>query len=98
MPQFAEVAVGLYDLTKKGVKGFPWELEHQRTLDTLKRTLSEEGLVLRQPVADLPFVLHTDWSVHGVGAALKRKGVRLSAWAKEASGWWSRTVADQAIL
>jgi hypothetical protein len=59
----------LNKLLQKGV-AFEWGEEQQRAFDALKQQLCTEGLALRHPDPDRQFILHTDWSQHGIGAVL----------------------------
>jgi len=66
---FSTIAKPLNDLLKKGVK-YVWGSEQQRAFDALKRELCTPGKVLRQPDPTRQYILHTDWSTHGIGAVL----------------------------
>ena len=70
VPNFSEVAVALFDLTKKNVK-FSWGPECQKAFELLKRAL-QESAVLAYPNFERPFILDTDASQHGCGAVLSQ--------------------------
>jgi hypothetical protein len=70
IPSFAEIASPLTDLTKKGKPNkLVWESEHQQAFQALKDMLTSAP-ILRMPDFDKPFLLQTDASDSGVGAAL----------------------------
>jgi hypothetical protein len=56
-------------------KDRPWEWgERQRAAyATLKREMTQQGLVLRPIDPNRPLIVHTDWSVHGIGAVLGQR-------------------------
>jgi hypothetical protein len=66
---FSTIAKPLNRLLQQGVP-FVWGVEQQEAFDTLKRMLCTEGLALKRADPDKPFILHTDWSQHGIGAVL----------------------------
>eukprot|EP00057_Strongylocentrotus_purpuratus_P000907 XP_001186509.2 PREDICTED: uncharacterized protein LOC754648 [Strongylocentrotus purpuratus] len=70
VPNFAALAVPLTDRTKKGepllVK---WGDAEEAAFTTLKKKLASEP-ILHLPDLDLPFILRTDASDHGLGAIL----------------------------
>jgi hypothetical protein len=72
-PNFASTAQPLYSLLKKGAH-WQWGPAQQTSLDTLKGVLTEEGRALKRVVKGQPLILHTDWSVHGIGAVLGQVG------------------------
>lgn len=67
---FSDIAVPLFDLTKKHAK-FSWGAECQESFDRLKQTLCEAA-VLAYPDFDKPFILDTDASEHSCGAVLSQ--------------------------
>jgi len=67
-PQFSSIAKPLNKLLQKGV-AFEWGQEQQQAYDTLKQQLCSEP-VLRRADPSKQFILHTDWSQHGLGAVL----------------------------
>ena len=69
IPNASVIAQPLNALLRKDVP-FDWGPEQQTAFDTLKAELCTPGKVLRQAKEDRPFVLHTDWSVSGMGAVL----------------------------
>ena len=69
IPNFSKIAKPLNDLLKKGVK-YEWGAEHQHAFDALKKDLCTPGKVLRQADPNRQYILHTDWSTHGIGAVL----------------------------
>ena len=68
IPNFAEIARCLTQLTKKKVK-FTWTDECQRAFDALKKGLTTAP-VLAFPSPDRPFIVYTDSSAFAVGAVL----------------------------
>jgi transposase InsO family protein len=72
IPGYAALSAPLTDLLRKDR---PWEWgERQRAAyATLKREMTQEGLVLRPIDPNRPLIVHTDWSVHGIGAVLGQK-------------------------
>ncbi len=70
MPNFAEIASPLTDLTKKGQPNkVNWGAPQQKAFVTLKGLLTRDP-VLKLPELDKPFVLRTDASDIGLGAIL----------------------------
>jgi hypothetical protein len=69
LPGFASTAQPLYKLLQKSVE-FEWGEEQQRAFDALKHQLCTNGVALRRADPSKQFVLHTDWSQHGLGAVL----------------------------
>ncbi len=70
MPNFAEIATPLTDLTKKGQPNkVIWGASQQKAFDTLKGLLTRDP-VLKLPELEKPFVLRTDASEIGLGAIL----------------------------
>jgi hypothetical protein len=69
VPGFSATAKPLNHLLQKGVP-FEWGPQQQRAFDTLKKQLCTEGLALRRPDPNRQFIVHSDWSQHGLGAVL----------------------------
>ena len=73
IPAFSDVAAPLTDLTKKGRPNqVDWQDEHERAFKTLKDMLTRSP-ILRLPDFDKEFILQTDASDSGVGAALLQR-------------------------
>eukprot|EP00775_Hariotina_reticulata_P002674 gene2674-biopygen4244 len=72
IPFFSVIARPLYQLTKQGT-AFVWGPEQQQAYDQLKAALMQPGVALRQPAADRPFTLYTDWSTRGIAAVLNQQ-------------------------
>jgi hypothetical protein len=73
IPNFADIAAPLTDLTKKGSPmNVDWKQEHERAFKVL-RDLLTSAPILRLPNLQLPFILRTDASDVGVGAMLLQK-------------------------
>ena len=73
IPQFAEIALPLTNLTKKGCPNkVVWEDEHQRSFEKLKSYMTHTP-ILRLPDLNETFVLRTDASNVGLGAVLMQK-------------------------
>ena len=69
VPGFSAIAKPLNQLLQKGTP-WHWGPEQQQAFDALKRQLCTEGLVLRRADPARPFIVHSDWSQHGIGAVL----------------------------
>jgi transposase InsO family protein len=69
IPGFSAIASPLTELLRKET---PWKWgETQRAAyATLKHEMTKPGCVLRPVDPNRPLILHTDWSVHGIGAVL----------------------------
>jgi hypothetical protein len=65
---FSTIAHPLYALLKKDV-AWTWSEEAQKTFNTLKEKLSQFP-IMRRPDFSKVFILHTNWSVLGIGAIL----------------------------
>jgi hypothetical protein len=65
---FSTIAHPLYALLKKDVT-WTWSDENQEAFNTLKEKLSEFP-IMRRPDFNKVFILHTDWSVLGIGVIL----------------------------
>ena len=65
---FSSIANPLYRLTEKKTK-FDWTDDCQKSFLNLKQALSTPP-ILAFPRTDLPFILDTDASDHGIGAVL----------------------------
>jgi len=72
LPAFSSTAKPLNQLLQKDIP-FQWGEEQQQALDSLKQQLCTEGLALKRADPNRPFVLHTDWSQHGLGAVLAQQ-------------------------
>ena len=73
IPQFAEIALPLTNLTKKGCPNkIVWEDEHQRSFERLKSNMTHKP-ILRLANLNEPFILRTDASNVGLGAVLLQK-------------------------
>ena len=73
IPSFATIAAPLSDLTKKGLPNrVQWGDAQERAFATLQEKLLERP-ILRLPDHSRPFVLRTDASNCGLGAALMQK-------------------------
>ena len=72
IPDFAEVAAPLTDLTRKNMPVKPpWTDDCGRAFSTLKRILCSEP-ILRSPDFQREFILQTDASEKGIGAVLSQ--------------------------
>ena len=70
VPNFAEIALPLTELTKKGSPNrVPWEDVHQRSFESLKSYMVSSP-ILRLPELQKVFILRTDASNTGIGAVL----------------------------
>ena len=70
VPNFAEIALPLTNLTKKGSpNGVPWDDIHQRSFESLKSYMVNSP-ILRLPELQRVFILRTDASNTGIGAVL----------------------------
>ena len=69
IPGFSSIIAPMNELLKKDVK-WVWGPRQAAAYETLKRLMTEPGRVLRPVDPDKPLILHTDWSIHGIGAVL----------------------------
>ena len=67
---FSSIAKPLYRLTEKKTK-FDWTDDCQKSFLNLKQALTTPS-ILAFPPTDLPFILDTDSSDHGIGAVLSQ--------------------------
>jgi hypothetical protein len=72
IPYFSHAAQPLYALLRKGAQ-FVWGEAQQQAYEKLKAALTQPGLALRQPEANRPFRLYTDWSCNGIAAVLHQQ-------------------------
>ena len=73
MPSFAAIAVPLSDLTKKGLpESVRWEEAQEKAFVTLRESMARRP-ILRLPDHDKTFILRTDASNCGLGAALMQE-------------------------
>ena len=72
MPNFAQIAVSLTDLTKKKIPLIvPWTVTCEKSFQELKKILSSSP-VLRAPDYSLPFVVQVDACDSGIGVVLSQ--------------------------
>ena len=69
IPGFSSIAEPLIQLMRKNVP-FVWGPEQVQAFDVLRKVMSQPGLVLRPVDPNKELILHTDWSVRGIGAVL----------------------------
>ena len=69
IPGFSSIIAPMNELLKKDVP-WVWGPRQDGAYVTLKRLMTTPGRVLRPVNPDKPLVLHTDWSIHGIGAVL----------------------------
>jgi hypothetical protein len=70
VPRFSEVVADLVELTKKGqANKVQWEDRHEQAFQKIKELLTKTP-ILRLPDMTKPFVVQTDASEKGLGAAL----------------------------
>jgi hypothetical protein len=74
VPGFSSVVAPLTQLLRKDVP-WAWGAEQAAAFNGIKALMCEPGRVLRPVDPDRPVLLHTDWSVHGIGAVLGQKDV-----------------------
>ena len=67
--RFSSTAKPLHKLLQKD-EPFVWGDKQQQAFDTLKAQLCTEGLALKRADPHRQFIVHTDWSQHGLGAVL----------------------------
>lgn len=73
IPNFADIAVPLTDLTKKNAPNkVKWLDSHQESFDKLKGEICKDS-VLRNPDFNRKFILQTDASQTGMGAVLQQE-------------------------
>ena len=72
-PRFTELACSLYQLLQKDAV-WKWTPERDKDWQELKEELCKEGNALRRADHSKPFILHTDWSHHGLSAILNQMG------------------------
>jgi len=71
IPQFAQLAQPLHNLTREGVT-FKWEESCQRAFESIKQKLVEAP-VLSYPSFDRDFILETNANAKGLGAILSQE-------------------------
>ena len=69
IPGFSSIVAPMNNLLKKGVP-WNWGEAQQAAYTNLKQLMTEPGKVLRPIDPNRQLILHTDWSVHGIGAVL----------------------------
>ena len=73
IPNFADIAVPLTDLTKKNVPNkVQWLDIHQESFDKLKGDICKDS-VIKNPDFNRKFILQTDASQIGMGAVLQQE-------------------------
>jgi hypothetical protein len=72
-PHFTKYAYSLYELLQKGAV-WDWTSDRDSDWAALKEELCKEGNALRRADPDKPYILHTDWSKHGLSAVLNQAG------------------------
>jgi hypothetical protein len=73
IPGFSETAAPIYELLKANAT-WEWNTERDAAYQKLKHALADPKLVLRPADPNKQFVLHTDWSINGIGAVLGQVG------------------------
>lgn len=73
VPNFSTVAEPMNKLLSKKVE-FKWESEQQASFETIKEILCTDGRAMRRVNPDLPLLVYTDFSNHGIGAILAQTG------------------------
>jgi hypothetical protein len=69
IPGYSSIVAPLNNLLKKDVP-WMWGPEQQAAYQAVKDLMTQPGRVLRPVDPERPLVLHTDWSIHGIGAVL----------------------------
>jgi hypothetical protein len=69
IPGYSSLTAPLNKLLQKGVV-YEWGPEQRAAYATLKDLMTQEGRVLRPINYDKELILHTDWSLYGIGAVL----------------------------
>ena len=72
IPSYSSIAEPLNNLLRKD-RAWHWGECEQNAYDTLKELMTEPGRVLRSVDPTRPLILHTDWSIYGIGAVLGQK-------------------------
>jgi len=72
IPGYSSIVAPLNNLLKKDVR-WNWGPTEQQAYAALKDCMCEPGRVLRPIDPDRPLILHTDWSIHGIGAVLGQR-------------------------
>ena len=72
IPGFSALTAHLTKLLQKGVP-YVWGPEQAAAYATLKDLMTTPGRVLRPIHPDRELILHTDWSLYGIGAVLGQK-------------------------
>ena len=72
IPGFSSIAA---PMTKLLQKNQPWEWgpQQQEAYDKLRAHMTEPGRILRPIDSERELIVHTDWSIHGIGAVLGQK-------------------------
>ena len=69
IPGFSALSAPITKLLKKDVP-WDWTQEQDIAFETLRGLMTQPGRVLRAIDPSRELVLHTDWSIHGIGAVL----------------------------
>jgi hypothetical protein len=69
IPDFSVIAAPIYELTQAGAV-WEWTALREQAYTRLKLALCTPGVGLRAPDPQREFILHTDWSIGGLGAVL----------------------------
>jgi hypothetical protein len=72
IPGYSSLTAPLNKLLQNN-QPFTWGPEQRAAYQTLRDAMTEEGRVLRPIDRTRELILHTDWSVHGIGAVLGQK-------------------------
>eukprot|EP00980_Cylindrotheca_fusiformis_P030595 scaffold25084_cov269-Cylindrotheca_fusiformis.AAC.1 len=82
---------------KKDVK-WTWDDEHQKAFDTIKRVMSKETL-LHYPNFNEPFEIHTDASLHQIGAVITQKNKPIAFYSRKLrDGQHNYTTTERELL
>ena len=93
----SHILAPLNALNRKGVK-YEWKPEHQRAFDNIKRVMAKDTL-LHYPDFNKPFEIHTDASLHQIGAVITQEGKPVAFYSRKLrNGQHNYTTTERELL